>query len=537
MDLTPQTILSLVGGIGIFLMGMTLMTDGLKTLAGDSLRKALSRFTGGRISSFLTGAGITALIFSSGATTFATIGFVSAGLITFEQSIGIIIGANLGNTSMGWLVSSLGFNLNISTLAYPFVAAGALLKLFANHKSAATGTFIAGFGMLFVGIGLMQQGMAGISTAFDPSLLPGDTLPGRLGLILVGIVMTIIMQSSSAALATTLAALNGGAITIVQAATMSIGQNIGTTLIAAIGAIGASTPAKRTALSHVLFNIITGSVVLVLLPVFIAVSEAVSRALGNGGATITLAAFHTMFNLGGAAMVLPFTHQFARLITRILPDRGPSFTANLDISVLQVPQVAMESARRALTEIGGYVITHLVEVIRGLAPMKKMGEVLPTANYSLLKAEKFLREVRSYNYSSLLHERHTNLIHAVDHLYRLIETCGETESLKHVLESEELSPIAAHLADRTESLLAWLRGEMETDPREVVEKASQSIAGIRKDQRKQVLDRTSRGEIDTETAFTLMESMRWLDRVAYHIWRAITHLEDIKTPSGPGTAP
>jgi phosphate:Na+ symporter len=446
----------------------------------------------------------------------------------------VILGANLGTTSTSWIVTYLGFKLKMSAISYPLIAAGALLKLFSDHRSTATGTILAGFGMIFVGIDTLQGGMSGIASTIDPAAFTGLTLTGKFGLLAVGIVMTIITQSSSAAMVATLAALNSGTISIEQAALMAIGQNIGTTFISAIGAIGATTPAKRTALAHISFNILCGAAVFLLLPAFIGASRAVSSFIASGENVITLAAFHTLFNLAGALAVLPFMPRFAALITRILPDRGPGFTRNLDSSVLMVPQVALESSRRALADIAGFVITHLVEVIRGMAPVKKTDEVLKTARYSLLQTQKFLREVRSFNNSPLLHERHTNLIHSVDHIYRLIETCGETARLNYVLGEPGLSRIALQLADKVESLLGWLKGEMETNPREVVEKASLSIAGIRKDQRKEVLEKTSTGEIDAETAFTLMESMRWLDRIAYHIWRAVTHLEDIKKASPPG---
>jgi len=476
------------------------------------------------------------VIQSSGATSFATIGFVSAGLITFEQSVGVILGANLGTTSTSWIVTYLGFKMNMLVVSYPLIALGALMKLSSDHRSTALGTILAGFGMIFVGIDLLQHGMGTVAATINPAAFADVSIWGKLGLLAAGIAMTVIMQSSSAAMAATLAALHTGTVSMEQAALMAIGQNVGTTFISALGAIGATTPAKRTALAHIVFNILCGAAVFLTLPVFIEISRAVANRIGNGENVVTLAAFHTIFNLAGALVLLPVMTRFAALITWMLPESGPGFTRNLDASVLQVPQVALESARRSLADIGGYVITHLVEVIRGIAPVKKTGEVLYTAKYSLLQAQKFLREVRSFNNSPLLHERHTNLIHAVDHLHRLIEACGETESLKFTLESRELSTIAAQLADRIESFLAWLRGEMETDPKEIVEKASLSIAGIRKDQRKKVLEETSRGELDTETAFMLMESMRWLDRIAYHIWRAVTHLEDIKAPSKPGAA-
>nr|HPI24099.1 Na/Pi symporter [Spirochaetota bacterium] len=263
--MTAETALHLVGGVGLFLLGMTLMTDGLKTLAGDSLRRALARFTGGRVTSVISGAGVTAVIQSSSATIFATIGFVSAGLISFEQSIGIILGANLGTTSTSWIVTYLGFKFKIGIVSYPLIALGALLKLFASHRFSAAGIIMAGFGMIFAGIEMMQAAMAS-AAVFNLAGIGGATLPERIALLGLGVAMTLLLQSSSAAIAVTLAALGAGSITILQAAVLAIGQNIGTTVISSIGAIGAATQAKRTALAHVAFNLITGASVFLLLP-------------------------------------------------------------------------------------------------------------------------------------------------------------------------------------------------------------------------------------------------------------------------------
>ncbi|TFH41915.1 MAG: Na/Pi cotransporter family protein [Chrysiogenales bacterium] len=349
--------------------------------------------------------------------------------------------------------------------------------------------------------------------------------------------MTVVLQSSSAAIAVTLTALNAGSISISQAAVLAIGQNVGTTIISALGAIDATTQAKRTALAHIAFNLATGAGVFFLLPLFIAASKSISHLIGHGEGVITLSAFHTLFNLVGVAMILPFTSSFAALITKILPERGPILTRHLDSSVLMVPQVAIETARRTLAEIAGYVIGHLVSLFRGYGQTTKTRETLDTARRALDRVREFLRELRAFNNSPLLHERHTNIIHSLEHLYRLIDACGETVHLRTVSNDAELSDIALRLVERVESLLGWLHGVTGVDPRGDVEQASLSIAGIRKDQRKKILEKTSMGEIDTDTAFSLIESMRWLDRIAFHIWRAMVHLEDITRASSHEDVP
>ncbi|HEY1406168.1 MAG TPA: Na/Pi symporter, partial [Spirochaetota bacterium] len=258
----------LLGGIGLFILGMILMTDALKTLAGDTLRVMLIRFTGGRFRSIATGIGITALMQSSHATLITTIGFVSAGLLSFEQSIGIVIGAHIGTTSTGWLVSILGLKLNMSLFLLPLLGLGAMFRLLGRERVANAGLVMAGFALIFLGIDTMQTGMKDVAHAIDLSMYTSVTLSGRLLLIVVGVVMTILMQSSSAAMTITLAAVYAGTLTFEQSAALVIGQNIGTTLTAAIAAIGASTPAKRTAAAHIIFNVATAISIFFFLPVF-----------------------------------------------------------------------------------------------------------------------------------------------------------------------------------------------------------------------------------------------------------------------------
>ena len=205
-------VVAVIGGIGFFLLGMSLMADGLKGIAGDSLRRLLNRFTGGTVSSMATGAVMTLLLQSSTATSLMTIGFVSAGMLSFVQAVGIIFGANLGTTSTGWMVAFIGLKFSISQLALPIVGIGVLLKQFSAGRWALLGHVLAGLGLIFVGIQFLQDGMAGLDGYIDLSRFAELTVGNRLLLILIGVVMTVIMQSSSAAVATTITVLASGAI-------------------------------------------------------------------------------------------------------------------------------------------------------------------------------------------------------------------------------------------------------------------------------------------------------------------------------------
>ena len=204
----------LLGGIGLFLLGMILMTEGLKALAGGALRDVLTRFTGGRLQAAASGAALTAMVQSSSATTLATIGFVSAGLLPFAPAVGVIVGAAVGTTSTGWLVSVLGLKFSISAIAMPLVGVGALIRLLGRGRAANLGMALAGFGVIFIGIATLQGGLDDLAQRFDLTAVRGETIPGRLLLVAIGFAMTVVMQSSSAAVATSISALHSRAISL-----------------------------------------------------------------------------------------------------------------------------------------------------------------------------------------------------------------------------------------------------------------------------------------------------------------------------------
>ncbi|MDX1698800.1 MAG: Na/Pi symporter, partial [Thiohalobacterales bacterium] len=304
-------LLTAAGGLGLFLLGMVIMTDGLRTLAGDATRHILMKFTHTPASGAATGAITTALLQSSSATTVAAVGFVSAGLLTFPSALGIIFGANIGTTITGWLVALLGFKLKVGTLMLPLILAGTLLRLFAGGRRAAFGFGLAGFGLIFIGIDFMQTGMSGFGDIISPDRLPGDTLGGRLLLVLLGMLATIITQSSSAGVATTLTLLFAGMVNFHQAAALVIGMDIGTTFTALLATIGGTTGARRTGLSHVIYNFITAVLALSLIDIYVAGWEQLAPGVLAMQGEIGLVAFHTLFNILGVIFILPFTGLFA----------------------------------------------------------------------------------------------------------------------------------------------------------------------------------------------------------------------------------
>ena len=256
--------MTILGGLGLFLLGIHHLTEGLKGLAGDLLRRALQTLVRGRFSAVVFGAVFTALIQSSSATVLTVIGFVSAGLVSFPQAIGVLIGATFGTTTTPWMVAFFGFRVQISTFAMPLIGVGAFLWLVAKGRWRAVGAILAGFGLIFVGLDYLQTGMGNVSWNIDSFV--GDGWAAKWLLAGLGLVMTIVMQSSSAAAAATLVALHAGSLSFLQACAMVVGQSIGTAATsAALGATSGGRAVRRSALAHIIFSVVVGVLGMLLL--------------------------------------------------------------------------------------------------------------------------------------------------------------------------------------------------------------------------------------------------------------------------------
>ncbi|MCC7510861.1 MAG: Na/Pi cotransporter family protein [Planctomycetes bacterium] len=517
---------TVIGGIGLFLLGMILMTDGLKTLTGDAVRSVLARFTRNRFSAVAAGASVTAVVQASSATTLATIGFVSAGLLTFQNSAGVIIGANLGTTSTGWLVSLLGLKLSLGKIMLPVIGVGALTKLIGKGAIAQAGMALAGFGVIFVGIDVLQAGMKELSSVFNPADFPQATLGGRALLVLIGAGMTVVMQSSSAAVATTLAALAGNTIDVEQAAALVIGQNVGTTLTPGLASIGASPAAKRTALVHVVFNVVTGAVAFVILPWFTAaVAEVAEDGLG-GDHALTIAAFHTAFNLLGALIFVPVLPQFARLIERVVKIKGPRLTRDLDASLLSVPSLAIEAVRRTLKIGGSELFDYLADHLRG--DRKPAGDdLIDELDVALDETRRYLAQVPPPDRQGYEFHRQISTLHAIDHLERLVSESREKGRLRIAQKDDHLRGTCKDLANLLDLLATQLREPLVEPDVERAQAFSQRLADERRTARPAILEATAARTIDPDTALAELAAQRWLDRVAYHIWRSSHHLREM----------
>ncbi len=514
----------LLGGVGIFLTGMFLLTEGLKAAAGDSLRAGLQRFARTPARGLASGTLLTALVQSSSATTLTTIGFVSAGLLTFPQALGVIFGANLGTTSTGWIVSVLGLRVSVGAMALPLVGVGALLRLLAKGRWSHGGTAMVGFGLIFVGIDTLQAGMEGIAHQIDPGAFGGETLLGKGVLVVVGLLMTVVMQSSSAAVATTLTALHTGTIGLEQAALLVVGQNMGTTVKAALAAIGGSVPVKRTAAAHILFNLFTGALALALLPGLLSLSVAI---VGEGDPAVAVALFHSLFNLAGVIALFPFLGAFAGWIERRMPEKELPLTGHLDPSLIELPTVAVEAARRAGAGIARELFTQGVRTARGLPPLPRKEARVETAGEAVVRLRSFLTRIHSPAGEEQQFARHLSVLHAADHLERFRRALKEPAPLDLGL----ARPVADALERWTKEMQAE-KGGIPGD--EDLKHCAQEVGEVRKARRASLLEAGVTREMDAGDLRDRVDGLLRLDRMAYHAWRAARHLRKA-APGQEGT--
>jgi phosphate:Na+ symporter len=320
---------SLLGGLCLFLYGMKLMSDGIQQSAGDRLQRALGLITKNRFAGVATGFVITGIIQSSSAVTVMVVSFVNAGLLTLTQSIGVIMGANIGTTVTAWIVSLIGFSLKISELALPAVGIGFIAGII-KWKYRNLGAIVMGFGLLFMGLDFMVKAMPQMGDSFN--FIANFSNLGFLSNLIgagAGFIMTLLLHSSSASTAITLTMAFNGLIGYEMAASMILGANIGTTVDAALSSIGTKTAAKRAALIHVLFNVFGTCWALPLLRPLLALVGFLTPGTITGMAydpmvPAHLAMLHTVFNTANAIIFLPFVNQFAALVSRIIKDTETS---------------------------------------------------------------------------------------------------------------------------------------------------------------------------------------------------------------------
>ncbi len=332
----------LLAGLGIFLYGMFLLEDAVKNLSGRAFRRLIRHYTDGRLRAIGSGILVTAILQSSSAVSLMVLAFVGAGVMTMGNGIGVMMGSNVGTTCTAWIVAALGFKVKIEVFALPMVGIGgiSMVALSSSPRLFQLSRLLVGFGFLFLGLDYMKGSVEGLAAGFDLSQVPDY---GLIVYLLIGLIMTALMQSSSASIAIILTALNSGLISFETGAAVAIGANIGTTVTVLLGSLGGIQAKKRVALSHLFFNMITGLVAVLLFPGLIWL---VGRLLDiESNSVMALALFHTLFNCLGVLIFFPFIGLLAAWLVRFIPDHRILLTAFLGNATHEIPDAATAALR------------------------------------------------------------------------------------------------------------------------------------------------------------------------------------------------
>lgn len=358
-----ETLLRILGSLGLFLFGMKIMSDGIQKAAGDRLQRVLNFMTGTRLAAVLTGFGVTAIIQSSSATTVMVVSFVNAGLLNLSQSIGVIMGANIGTTVTAWIVSLIGFKMNVSAIALPAIGIGFVLTMAVKWGREDLGEAILGFGILFLGLDFLTKSMPKIDAnaiAFITSVSDLGFISELIG-VGAGVLITVIVHSSSASTAIVLTLAHGGMIDFPMAAAMILGANIGTTIDAFLASIGTKAAARRAALVHILFNVIGTVWAVVFFGPFLTLIDIITPGSVSGpGITTHLAMLHTVFNTINTVLFFPFVPQLASLVTRIVKDdaeakAGPYKLVYKSGAIQDAPEFNVLRAEKEIRDMAGIV--------------------------------------------------------------------------------------------------------------------------------------------------------------------------------------
>jgi phosphate:Na+ symporter len=339
----------IAAGVAVFLFGMLCMEEGFKAFSGGTLERLLHTSTEGTGKSLLFGLVTTTLMQSSSLVSVITISFLSAGLLKLGGAMGIIFGANLGTTTGAWIVAGFGLKVDIGAFAMPILVVGVLLLFQKARGIKGLGWVLVGLGFLFLGIHFMKEGFADFSGSLDLTAYALDGVAGLLLYTLFGALATVVMQSSHATLVLIITALSANQITYDNALALAIGANIGTTVTAVIGALGASVDGKRLAGAHLVFNVGTGLIALVFIDVFVVAVQAIGDWIGiaEGDEALRLAVFHTLFNGLGVALFVPLIGPMSRGLERVLKGEHVARDRARYVSEasLELPEIALSAMR------------------------------------------------------------------------------------------------------------------------------------------------------------------------------------------------
>ncbi|MHB1398412.1 MAG: Na/Pi cotransporter family protein [Trichloromonadaceae bacterium] len=546
--LDEKLVFGLLGGLGLFLYGMKIMSEGLQKVAGDRMRKILAALTTNRLVGTLVGLAVTAIIQSSSATTVMVVGFVNAGLMSLVQAIGVVLGANIGTTITGQLIA-----FKITKYALPAIGIGAGLKLFGNKKgNMYFGEVLLGFGMLFFGLTIMKD-------AFDPIkgseefrnffLLIGDS--HLLG-VLIGAVITIIVQSSTATLGITMALASSGLLSYEAAVALILGENIGTTITANLAAIGTNIAARRTAMAHFLFNFIGVGYMLLFFPFFLKIISSITP--GDADFVIQtqqqIAAFggslgdkpfiarhiantHTMFNIINTIIFLPLIGVLAKLTTMIIRGSDAEMEFHLkfiDNRVLNTPPIALGQARAETKRMAQISLEMLEETLKflddgdekripGLEKKEEVVDLLQKeiTDFLVALSQQSIAQETSRDLASMMHMVN-DLERVGDHCENLW-TLGLKKKNQKITFTETGMNEIREIGAKTKEFLAFVVSAMERRDTTIKEKANfmeNGIDTLEETLRNNHINRLNTGECSVHSGLVFLDMLHNFEKIGDH---------------------
>lgn len=537
---TLHSLAAVLGGVGLFLLGMTLLTEGLKALAGPGIRGSLQRVTARPARAFGAGMAMTVASQASSATVLATIGFVTAGMLSLTAALPIIAGATVGTSSTTWFVATLGLSKGASVILMPFLALGALMRAIGHGRWRHVGTAVAGLTVLLLSISFIRANVSGIADAIDLGTREAQSLGGRAALVGIGALLAVAMQSSASPIALSMVALHGGIVGWDEAAHLAVGATVGTTSTGLLATLGTRAAARQAAIAWIACAVIQAAVALPLFPLLsrwsIGAADRLPHGTGLDRQAIAIAVFHTTFAALGAIPVLLAPGAIARMIVRAFPERGglPRIV-EFDRSALEVPGVAAATARRGLAEAGAAVCELALAALR-----EGDGAGLPdrveNASASLESTRTFMGEIQVPEGDRATVDMQRGTIGALDHLARLV---GDVRNLRRAAQggafrSPAVRSYLEEAATAVETLRDWLRGMDAPCPLHELRAVSSSLGARRKAERTDTLNRTATGATAPDRAIADLDALRYADRMAHHAAKAAGYLA--ARTNGNGTA-
>lgn len=540
-----------VGGLGLFLFGMRTMSEGLQKVAGDRMRSILARLTDKRIVGTLVGLAVTAIIQSSSATTVMVVGFVNAGLLSLMQALGVVLGANIGTTLTGQLLA-----FKITNFALPAIGVGAGLTLFSrNRRNGYWGEILLGFGLLFFGLSIMKQ-------SFDPLKHSEEfrqifTLVGDYHLlgVLIGALMTILVQSSTATIGITLVLATSGLITFETSVALILGENIGTTITANFAAIGTNLAARRTAFCHFLFNAIGVTYILLFFPLLLDLVSWLTpgdadMVIVNQAQASTFDALigdkpfiarhiantHTLFNIINTLIFLPILGLLARLSTMLIrggdKDAGKMQLQFIDSRVLNTPPIALGQARRETHRMARIALEMLQETNLFLesGDLKKisgLGRRELLLDFLQKEITPFLVALSQKSVSAQTSVELATMMHVVNDFERIGDHCeniwklGQRKEENNVIFSETGLNELAEISGTTEEFLTMVVDALETNDKSIGAAAityEDTIGELEKLLCSNHIDRLNTGECDVRPGMIFIDILHNFEKIGNHTY-------------------